>query len=125
MKRKPDGAKNNIQREELNIRVDVTPFETITKLVENLGFTYNFRIYKMCHIYKFDDATLVFYTVEDEKKNLTHFIEIEVHEENIRHMTEEEAWGIVKKYETALEPIGIKPQNRLRKSLFEMYRREV
>jgi predicted adenylyl cyclase CyaB len=123
MKRKPEGAKNNIQREELNIRVDSTPFETINKLVENLGFTYNFKIYKMCHIYHFDDATLVFYTVKDEKEALSHFIEIEVHEEKIRHMTEEQAWDIVKKYEAAFEPLGISSKNRLRKSLFEMYRK--
>lgn len=123
MKKKLEGAKNNIQRKEINLRVDVTPFETVKEGVELLGYTYNFKIYKMCHIYYFEDATLVFYTVEDENKDLTHFIEIEVHEEKIGEMTEEQAWGIIKKYETALAPVGIKPQNRLRKSLFEMYKK--
>jgi hypothetical protein len=39
-------------------------------------------------------------------------------------MTEEEAWGIIVKYEKVLESVGVSPQKRLRKSLFEMYVRE-
>jgi adenylate cyclase class IV len=118
------GTANNIQRKEINWRVDVTPFETVKEGVEMLGFKYNFKIYKMCHIYYFDDATLVFYTVkEDDKPDLTHFIEVEVDEETIGELTEEQAWDVIKKYEAAFEPLGIKAQNRLRKSLFEMYRR--
>jgi predicted adenylyl cyclase CyaB len=124
MKQKPDGAKNNIQRKEVNWRVDVTPFETIREGVEMLGFKYNFKIYKMCHIYFFNDATVVFYTVKDESKgDLTHFVEIEVKEETIGDLTEEQAWEVVKKYEGAFAPLGITSKNRLRKSLFEMYRR--
>lgn len=124
MKQKPEGAKNNIQRKEVNWRVDSTPFETIREGVEMLGFKYNFKIYKMCHIYFFNDATLVFYTVKDEAKgDLTHFVEIEVKEETIGNLTEDEAWGVIKKYEAAFEPLGLTSKNRLRKSLFEMYRR--
>lgn len=122
MKQKPDGAKNNIQRKEVNIRVDATPLVTIKALVDMLGFKYNFEIYKMCHIYFFTDATLVFYTVKEDE-NITHFLEIEVKEETIGELTEEEAWGVIKKYEAAFEPLGITSKNRLRRSLFEMYRK--
>ena len=75
----------------------------------------------MCHIYNFEDATLVFYTVKDGSK-LDHFMEIEVRED--MEFTEDQAWAIIRKWEKELEPLGITAQNRLRKSLFDMYRRE-
>lgn len=120
MKAQQKGATNNIIRKEVNWRVDATSFETIREGAELLGFTYNFRIYKICHIYRFKDATLVFYTVKEED-SISHFVEIEVDEATIGTYTEDEAWGIIKKYEIILSPLGIKPQNRLRKSLFQMY----
>lgn len=128
MKIKPEGAKNNIIREEYNIRVDGTPRETIVKFLNALNFEYNFTVMKTCFIYHMEDATLVSYTVADvtngEMKREDNFVEIEVSEEKIHTMTEEEAWAILVKYEKALESLGINPQKRLRKSLFEMYKRD-
>lgn len=117
------GTGNNIIREETNVRVDDNDFATVENFVKNLGFNFNFRINKQCHIYHGDDATLVFYSVRDlENQKLAHFIEIEVKEG--AGFTEDESWAIIKKYEAALAPLGVTPQKRLRKSLFEMYRRE-
>lgn len=127
MKVKPPGAKNSIMREEYNVRVDGTPKETIVKFVTALGFKHNFTITKSCFIYKMTDATLVFYSVADitdnSIKGLDYFLEIEVSEELIHTMNESEAWGVLTKYEKLLEPIGINPQKRLKKNLFDMYRR--
>lgn len=114
---------NNNNRVEHNIRIDHTPYEEVKSYVESMGYEYNFKIIKYCHIYKFKDATLVFYLVKDEKKNRECFIEIEVDEATIEKYTEEEAWDVIRKYENIMSPLGIKPQNRLRKSLFEMYRK--
>ena len=62
--------------------------------------------------------------VTSENKNSeSHFIEIELNESTIYNHTEEEAWTLLMKYEKMLEPLGIHAQKRLRKSLFEMYRR--
>lgn len=128
IKIKPDGAKNNIIREEFNIRVDGTPRYTLVKFLSALGFEYNFTVMKTCFIYHMEDATLVSYTVADitdgEIKREDNFVEIEVSEEKIHNMTEEQAWEILVKYEKALEGLGINPQKRLRKSLYEMYRRD-
>lgn len=124
MKKKPEGASNNKKRKETNWRVDETPFAEIEEGIKLLGFEYNFKIYKICHIYKFQDATLVFYTVKDEKEDMTHFIEIEVDEHTISNLTEEQADGVIKKYETVLAPMGITYRNRIKRSLFEMYRKE-
>ncbi len=117
------GTGNNIIREETNLRVDGNDFALVENFVKNLGFVFNFRINKQCHIYHAPDATLVFYSVRDlENNKLAHFIEIEVTEG--AGFTEDESWAIIKKYEAALAPLGVTPQKRLRKSLYEMYRRE-
>jgi len=121
MKAKPEGSSHNVVRKEVNLRVDKNNFNTIEAFTKMLGYEFNFEIWKMCHIYNFKDATLVFYTVRDNKGVMTHFVEIEVDEETIHKLTEEEALDIVRKYERILEPIGITYRHRLNKSLFEMY----
>lgn len=127
-KYKQDGSKNNIKREEKNIRVDNTPEETVSQFIQDIGYKINFEIWKTCHIYNFDDATLVFYSVYDttdgKAKGMDNFVEIEVDEDTVSSMTEEQAWEIIQKYELALESIGVSARSRLRKSLYEMYRRE-
>ena len=124
---KRPNAKNNIQREEKNLRVDLTENDTVSAFIKDLGYSLNFEIWKTSHIYNFTDATLVFYSVYDitDKRLVTpkHFIEIEVDEELVSTLTEDQAWGIITKYEAMLEPFGISARNRLKKSLFEMYRR--
>lgn len=128
MKIKMVGAKNNIIREEYNVRVDGTPKETILKMLTALDFKYNFTVTKFCHIYRMEDATLVYYSVldttDDKVRGEDHFVEIEVDEATIHTKTEAEAWEVIIKYEKALEVIGINAQKRLRKSLFEMYKRD-
>lgn len=128
-KYKQSGSKNNIQREEKNIRVDNVDEDTIMKFVSDLGYKLNFSIWKTCQIYNLDDATIVFYQVYDttnggKATKVDTFVEIEVDEESISEKTEKEAWGIIERYEKILEPIGVSARSRLRKSLFEMYKRE-
>ena len=122
VKVKPEGAKNNVFRFESNWLVSGTPPEEIEAGALAMGYKKNFKINKYCHIFKFEDATVVFYTVrEDGSDKNDHFVEIEVTEETIHKLTEDEAWNIIGKYEKILEPIGLNAQRRLRKSLFEMY----
>jgi adenylate cyclase class IV len=126
MKFKKEDTKNNIVRTEYNLRVDQTPEDTIHKMVKALGFDMNFKIIKYCDIYFFDDATVVFYTVVDvtdpSKTSVgDHFVEVEVSEEKIKHMSEDEAKEVINKYETLLAPLGIAKNKRLKRSLFEMY----
>ena len=129
IKVKPEGAKNNIIRKEVNWRVDITPEDAIREGLKLMGYEPNFSIWKTCHIYNFDDATLVFYSVYDttngKATKFDNFCEIEVSEENVHNMTEAQAWEVIVKYEKALETLGLTPQKRLRKSLFEMYKRDV
>jgi len=115
---------NNIFRMEKNLRVDHNSAKLVTGFVEDLGFKFNFKIQKFVQIYKFKDATLPFYTVIDESGKRDTFIEIEVDEELLHNMTEDQAWEVIKKYEAVLAPLGVTPQKRLRKSLFEMYKKD-
>jgi adenylate cyclase class IV len=123
-----DGSKNNIQREEKNIRVDKTEESTIMSFVKDIGYRMNFSIWKTCHIYNFQDATLVFYSVYDttngKSTKMDNFVEIEISEEKVASMTEDDAWKIIEKYENSLTTVGLSAKTRLRKSLFQMYRRE-
>lgn len=127
LKVKPKGAKNNIIRKEVNWRVDETPEDAIREGLRMMGYMPNFSIWKGCHIYIFHDVTLVMYTVFDttdgKASKTDSFIEIEVSEENISGMTEDQAWGLIEHYENVLADLGISARNRLRRSLFEMYRR--
>lgn len=126
-KYKPRDSKNNIQRKENNWDIGSTPENVIVEQIQDSGAVFNFSLIKNCHIYKFSDATLVFYTVYDttegKPNKADYFVEIEVCEELIATLTETEAWAIIEKYETVLAPLGINAQKRMKKSLFELYRR--
>lgn len=128
-KYKGKDAKNSIQRIEnnFNITPDTTK-EGVFKQMECQGTVFNCSIIKNCHIYICSDATLVFYTVYDttdgKPKRADNFVEIEVKEELMAEMSEEKAWEIIVKYEKLLEPVGVSAQKRLKKSLFEMYKRD-
>jgi predicted adenylyl cyclase CyaB len=120
------GAKNNVARTEVNLRVDSNDHSTVEKFVNILGFKYNFRITKICHIYYTKEANLVFYSIidhTDSNKKMEHFVEIEVNEELSSTLTEQENWAIIKRWENIMAPIGIIAQKRLSKSLFEMYKK--
>lgn len=126
MKAKPEGAKHNVKRKEVNWRVDHRlSYDDIHAGAMMQQYEYNFQIWKMCHIYKFKDVTLVYYTVRDEKGKIDHFVEIELDEDTIHKYTEEEAMDRIRKYERSLEPLGITHNKRLTKSLYEMYVKDI
>ena len=125
VKRKPDGAKNNVYRFESNWNVAGTPADEVDAGAKQMGFVFDFKIHKNCFIYKFQDATVVMYWVrEDGTEKEDYYIEIEVTEETIHELTEDQAWGVINKYEKLLEPVGISPQKRMKKSLFELYTKQ-
>lgn len=113
--------KHNVNRMEVNLKVCQDSHKEVEAFANFMDHHYNFKIWKSCHIYKLRDADVVFYTVRDDEGNLTNFIEIEV--KFFSGLTEESAWGIIRKYELILNPIGVNAQKRLKKSLFEMYRK--
>lgn len=111
--------KNNNIRTEVNLRIDLNSPELVSAFCEGLGYKRNFSVYKMCDIYFFDDANIVYYTVISDTGKQASFLEIEASEDI--GLTEEAAWEVVQKYEKILSPLGINAQKRKRLSLFEMY----
>ena len=115
--------KNNNERIEVNVPTAGDNLKTIAAFVDLLGYKHNFGIYKTCKIYWVDKVVLVYYVVYDKNlKELRRFIEIEADEE-LQWDSEQQAWDEIAKYEKIMEPLGITPKNRLRKSLFEIFRK--
>lgn len=114
---------NNVERIEVNMSILPQDFSTINAFVELLGYTHNFRIYKTAKIYWIDNVVICYYIVYDENMyELNRFIEIEANE-NMEFNNELEAWETIRYYEEKLKSIGINSKKRLRKSLFEMYKK--
>jgi hypothetical protein len=66
---------------------------------------------------------ICYYVVYNEEwKEQRRFIEIEA-DEDFQWESESSAWAAVESYEKDFEVLGIKPRNRLKKSLFEMFKR--
>lgn len=115
--------KNNNERIEINVPTSGDNLKTIEAFVDLLGYKFNFGIFKTAQIYWIDKVVLVYYVVYDkELKELRRFIEVEA-DEDLVWASEEEAWAEVVKWEKLLEPLNISAQNRLKKSLYEIFRK--
>lgn len=91
------------------------------------GYKENFRIYKYCDIYFDAWLNYVYYVVYDKNmKETGRFIEIEVNKNMVQHLGKNFPTNPMKPLNDAeklFEKLGITPQNRLKKSLFEIYRK--
>jgi len=115
--------KNNIERVEINLPIAESNFLKIKEFVSLLGYRHNFTIYKTCKIYWINNKVISYYMVYDENiKELGRFIEIEA-DETHEWKSEKEALEEINKFEKLLLPLGLNNKNRLRKSLFEMFRK--
>ncbi len=120
-KTKTPNAKNSIQRKEPNLIVTAS-VEEVQAFINSVGFKFSHSIYKVCHIYTYQDTTLVFYSVSSGDSEQEHYVEIEVNEDTIHTLTENQAWAVIEKYEALLAPTGISARKRLKLSLMERYK---
>lgn len=116
---------NNFIRTEHNINLNGTTVDQIEALCKDLGgYTYNFSIFKNCFVYKYDRYTLVYYVCyTKDLKELGRFVEIEMSEDGVWR-NEDEAWMALRKIEIQLKTLGVSANARIRRSLFEMFRKE-
>jgi adenylate cyclase class IV len=122
IKRKTTDLNNN-NRVEINLPTQGKLSSAVSAFVDLLGYKRNFSIFKTCKIAILEKVVLVYYIVYDENLNeKQRFIEVEANEK-YNWQSEEEAWATVTQYEKILEPLGITPKNRLRKSLFELFKK--
>jgi len=123
---------NNWERVEVDIPLDPKRYtdEGVNKFLGLLDYKPNFKIYKTCMIFWLDNVNYVYYIVYDENmKERGRFIEVEVNKEKVDYLNSPEgkfstghnAEGTLKFAAKALEDLGLSPQNRMKKSLFELF----
>lgn len=116
---------NNFVRTERNISLNRTMSqEDIEGLCAEFGYKYNTSIFKNCFIYKYDWYTLVYYICYNKDMNeLGRFFEIEM-AEDAQWGGEKDAWNELVVMEKLCKPLGVLPQSRIKKSLFELYKND-
>jgi len=114
---------NNWQRVEVDLPIQQSrlEIETVNTFVELLGYKPNTSIYKTCFIYWLEYINFVYYIVYDEDmKEKGRFIEVEFNKSQLpEHSDKVEVQ--LKYGQEILTKLGLSPQNRLKKSLFEIF----
>lgn len=116
---------NNWQRIEVDLPLHPDVSENIVRKFVSLDeYEPNFTIYKSCFIYFLENLNFVYYTVyNEEMKEKGRFIEVEVNKDKVTELGEEESLKLLKDGENQLASLGINAKNRLKKSLFEIFRK--
>lgn len=125
-KKRKVSSSNNWERVEVDLPLDAEKITkaTVDRFVGLDGYEENFCIYKTCFIYFQEVCNLVYYTVYDkEMKELDRFIEIEVNKDKAKELGTEAAMETLKALEEKLSVLGITSKNRMKKSLYELYRK--
>lgn len=117
---------NNFIRTEHNITLaSTTKEDQVRALVAEHGYKYDTSVFKTCFIYFYDYYTLVYYVCLDyEHKEIGRFVEIEVNED-YPWKSEQEAWDSLIALEKLCKGLGVSPQARIKKSLYEMFTKGV
>jgi len=114
---------NNWERVEVDLPLN--PDKITERIVETFvsleGYKKNFKIYKSCFIYWFDNTNMVYYTVYNENmKEIGRYLEVEVNKEKLKELPVEELKKELGNLEVELEKLGITRKNRMKRSLFEI-----
>lgn len=119
---------NNWERLEIDLPLDKNATEKIVSDFVSLdGYQKNFKIYKTCFIFWFDLFNMVYYLVYDENmKEQGKFIEIEINKSKVEQLGLEGAKELLVNMEKeTLSKLNINHKNRMRNSLFELFRKEI
>ena len=113
---------NNWERYEYDLPLDpkrVTE-PIVSEFVKTHGFINKTSIYKSCFIYWQDNVNYVYYIVYDKNlKELGRYIEVEVNKGKVKDLTN--PIDELNLAAVPLEKLGITSQNRMKKSLYEIY----
>lgn len=115
---------NNYIRTEHNLSMDTkVKIDQVAALMKEFGYEFNSSIFKTVFVYNFDKYNFVYYVCyTPDLKELGRFVEVEMSEE-YAWASENEAWDHLRSIEASLRPLGITPQHRMRKSLFELFKK--
>jgi adenylate cyclase class IV len=120
-----NNEKNNNNRFELDLPLRKKISDWMVKtFVELLGFKENFRVYKYCDIYWYEKLDIVYYVIYNKDMvEVGRRVEIEARKDYPHWKNAEEALEEVKLMEQKMSEIGITPQNRMKKSMWEQFRK--
>lgn len=118
--------KNNNNRFELDLPLSMNVSHwLVEKFISLFGFKENFRVYKYFDIYWFEKVDIVYYTIYNKDMvELGRRVEIEARKD-YPFKSEEEALAEVKLMEQTMSAIGITPQKRMKKSMWEQFKKDV
>ncbi len=113
--------KNNYVREEDNLDLLLSVTQTqIASFLSKFGYEHNCTIFKNCFIYKYPTYSVVYYVIYSKAlKEIGRFIEIEM-SEDYAWESEEAAWNSLLEVEKSCKALGLTPQGRMKKSLYEL-----
>ena len=119
---------NNWHRVEVDLPLDSKRInrKTVEHFVKLENYIENFRIFKSCFIFFQEHINYVYYIVYDyEMREKQRFIEVEVNKDKINELVDNgiDPKELLKKGEELLFKLNISSKNRLKKSLFELYRK--
>ncbi len=112
---------NNWQRLEVDLPLREVNKTVVSKFAELLGYKENTSIFKNCFIFWLDYINFVFYIIYDinmEEKG--RFIEVEINKERLGKevvLVEDN----LRRGQEILAKLGLNSQNRLKKSLYEIF----
>lgn len=109
---------NNFVRIEVDVALNKDKLEenTVEKFAELLGYYKSTKLYKSCFVYWQNYVNYVYYIVYDsELKELNRYIEVEI---NKGSLGDKDHLNLAEKN---LAVLGLTPQHRLKKSLYEIY----
>lgn len=117
-------AHNSFIRTEHNLSLDNSVDRgQIAALCSEFGYEFNRSIFKTCFVYFYEWYVLSYYTCFDENmKEIGRFVELEL-KEDYAWTNEAEAWNNLGVLEKLCKPMGINPKARIKKSLFELFRK--
>jgi len=114
---------NNWERFELDLPLDGRRITEVTvdKFTSYLGYFLSRKIFKSCFIHWFNLVNYVYYTVyNDEMVEIGRYIEVEINKDKVPEL-QETAISLLKSHEKALAQLGLNHNNRMKRSLFEIY----
>lgn len=122
-KRKTDDSNNFVRTEHnMNMLPGVSEAQ-VEAFCAEFGYKYNMTIFKNCFIYVYDSYTIVYYVCYDEDMHeLGRFLEIEA-KEDYPWVSDQEAWDAIAAIERLSKSLGISPQARMKRSLYELFRK--